>query len=74
LEEVELWRRQISEIKTELAHVMKDHVAALRRLGQMPGIDLCAAQELLAQIGPRAAAFATADQFASWVGVRNRRS
>ena len=69
LEEVELLRRQIEEINTELARVMKDHVAVLRRLGKMPGIDLFAAQELLAKIGPRAAAFATADQFASWVGL-----
>jgi len=69
LETVELLRRQISEINTELARLMKDHVAVLRRLGKMPGIDLFAAQELLAEIGPRAAAFATAGQLASWVGV-----
>lgn len=69
LEEVELLRRQIEEINTELARAMKDHVAVLRRLGKMPGIDLFAAQELLAEIGPRAAVFASADQFASWVGV-----
>jgi transposase len=69
LEEVELLRRQICEINTELARVTKDHVAVLKRLGKMPGIDLFAAQELLAEIGPQAAAFATAGQFASWVGL-----
>ena len=32
-------------------------------------MDLYAAQELVAEIGPKAAAFASAEQFASWVGV-----
>jgi len=31
----------------------------------MPGIDQCAAQALLAEIGPKAAAFATPEQLAS---------
>lgn len=69
LEQIELLRRQISEIHEELARAMKDHVPVLHRLSQMPGVDLHAAQELLAEVGPGAAAFATAGQFASWVGV-----
>lgn len=35
----------------------------------MPGIDLAAAQELIAEIGPRAEAFASAEEFASWAGI-----
>jgi transposase len=69
LEQVELLRRQISELNEALAVAMKEHVAVLQRLSKMPGVDVYAAQELLAEIGPRAAAFATADQFASWVGI-----
>jgi len=38
-------------------------------LTKIPGGDVYAAQELLAEIGPKAAAFASAEQFASWVGV-----
>jgi transposase len=69
LEQVELLRRQIGEINEQLARVMQAHVAALRRLTRIPGVDLAAAQELLAEIGPGATAFETARQFASWVGV-----
>ena len=46
-----------------------EHLPALHRLTKIPGVDLYAAQELLSEIGPRAAAFASAEQFASWVGV-----
>jgi transposase len=63
-----LWE-QVDEMKQALAEAMKEHVAALHRLTQIPGVDWYAAQELLAQIGPGAAAFASAEQFASWVGV-----
>lgn len=63
-----LWE-QVAEINQALAEAMKDHLAALHRLSQIPGVDLYAAQELLSEIGPGAAAFASAEQFASWVGV-----
>ena len=63
-----LWA-QVEEINQALAGAMQEHVAALHRLTQIPGVDLYAAQELLSEIGPGAVAFASAEQFASWVGV-----
>jgi transposase len=69
LEQVRLLRRQVEEINQSLAEAMKQHLPALHRLSKIPGVDLHAAQELLSEIGPRAAAFASAHQFASWVGV-----
>ena len=69
LDQVRLLGRQVEEINQALAEAMKEHLPALHRLTQMPGVDLYAAQELLSEIGPRAAAFASAEQFASWVGV-----
>ena len=69
LEQVELLRRQIEEVNEALAESMKAHTATLVRMTKIPGVDLAAAQELLAEIGPGAAAFPTADHFASWVGV-----
>jgi len=69
LEQVRMFRRQVEEINQALAQAMQEHLAALHRLTQIPGVDLYAAQELLAEIGPKAATFASADQFASWVGV-----
>ena len=69
MEQVELLRRQISELNDQLTLAMKDHLGVLQRLSQIPGVDVYAAQELLAEIGPGATAFAEANQFASWVGV-----
>lgn len=69
LEQVRLLRRQVEEINQVLAEAVKQHIAALHRLTKIPGVDLYAAQELLSEIGPKAAAFASAEQFASWVGV-----
>jgi transposase len=43
---------------------MKEHVAALHRLTKIPGVDLYAAQGLVSEIGPKAAAFGNAEQFA----------
>ena len=69
MEQVELLRKQVEEINQALAVAMKDHVPALTRLCKIPGVDLYSAQELLAEIGPKASAFPNADQFAGWVGI-----
>ena len=64
-----LLRQQVDQINEALAQAMKDHVKVWHPLSQIPAVDVYAAQELLAEIGPRAAAFPSAEQFASWVGV-----
>jgi len=69
LEPVELLQKHIEEIQRELSLAMQTHTATLVRLTKIPGVDVAAAQELWAEIGPRAAAFPTAERFASWVGV-----
>jgi transposase len=69
MDQVRLFRRQVEEINQALAEAMQQHLVALHRLTKIPGVDLYAAQELLSEIGPKAAAFASAEHFASWVGV-----
>ena len=69
LEQVRLLQQQIAEIGAALAVAMREHTAVLSRLARVPGVQVAAAQELLAEVGPGAAAFASAAQFASWVGV-----
>jgi len=69
MEQVRLFRKQVEEINQALTAAMHEHLATLHRLTKIPGVDLYAAQELLAEIGPTAAAFASAERFASWVGV-----
>jgi transposase len=69
MEQAELLRQQIEELNAVLAETMQVHAATLIRLTKVPGVDLYAAQELLAEIGPAAVTFASPEQFASWVGV-----
>jgi len=69
LEQAQLIRQQVEELNQALAEALKEHVAVLCRLTKVPGINLYAAQELVAEIGPGAVAFPSAEQFASWVGV-----
>jgi len=69
MRQVQLYREQIEQLNETLATAMRDFVPILVRLMKVPGIDLYAAEELLAEIGPQAAAFPTAEQFASWVGL-----
>ena len=69
MQQAELLRQQIEELNAVLAATMQVHAATLIRLTKIPGVDLYAAQELLSEIGPAAATFASPEQFASWVGV-----
>lgn len=69
LEQVKLLREQIQELDKELAAAMQFHVPTLVRLMKVPGIDRVAAEQLLAEVGPTAAAFPSPQQFASWIGV-----
>jgi len=69
MQQVELLRKQVEELNQALSVAMQSHLPALLRLSKMPGVDLYAAQELLAEIGPKAAAFPTAGDFAGWVGI-----
>jgi transposase len=69
MEQVKLLKQHVEELNQALAEAMKEHAATLHRLSKIPGVDLYAAQDLLAEIGPQAAAFPSGEQFASWVGV-----
>jgi transposase len=69
LERIELIDRQIEELNLAAATRMQAYQDTVTRLIEIPGIGAEAAQEILAEIGPQAAAFPSAPQLASWVGV-----
>lgn len=69
LDRIELIDRQIEELNQTAASHLHQHAEAVTRLVEMPGIGVEAAQEILAEIGPQAAAFPSAQQLASWIGV-----
>jgi transposase len=69
LDRIELIDRQIEELNKLAAARMQQYQDAVTRLIEIPGIGAEAAQEILAEIGPEAAAFPSAPQLASWIGV-----
>lgn len=69
LDRIEQIDRQIDELNKIAASQMQNYQDALARLIEIPGIGAAAAQEILAEIGPQAAAFPSAQQLASWIGV-----
>jgi transposase len=69
LDRLDLIEAQRARLEMEIAHCLRAHQDAVLRLAELPGVGVDAAQQIIAEVGPQAAAFASAAQLASWVGV-----
>ena len=69
LKEVGLLEEEIQQLDQELAGLLRRHEDAVKRLAQVPGLGVDSAQQILAEVGAEAKAFASAKKLASWVGV-----
>jgi transposase len=69
LDHLRLVESQIEELSELAARAMHEHAQAITRLANIPGIRVLSAQHIVAEAGPRAAAFASSVQFSSWIGV-----
>ena len=69
LAELEVIDTHIRQLDEELAQLLRDHQAAVQRLAAVPGLGVDSAQQIIAEVGPTAATFATAKRLASWVGA-----
>ncbi len=69
LKQIELLDEQIAVLEREISSALQPHQAVVERLADIPGLGLDSAQQIIAEIGPEAAAFPSAGQAASWVGV-----
>lgn len=69
LEELRLIDEQISRLDRELAGLLKAHQDTVERLAEVPGLGVDSAQQIIAEVGPTAAAFPSAKCLSSWVGV-----
>jgi transposase len=69
LDELEVIEAQIRQLDEELAQLLRAHQAAVERVAAVPGLGVDSAQQMIAEVGPAAATFATAKRLASWVGV-----
>jgi transposase len=69
LDELEVIETHLRQLDAELAGLLRDHQDAVERLAAVPGLGVDSAQQIIAEIGPTAAPFATAKRLASWVGA-----
>jgi transposase len=69
LDRVDLIDRQLATLTRQIASSMKAHQDAVIRLSKVPGFGVDSAQQVIAEIGPAAATFASPGELASWVGV-----
>jgi transposase len=69
LDRIELLDRQIDQLSHLSAQQMQPYQEAIVRLIELPGVGAEAAHQIIAEIGPTAAAFPSGPQLASWIGV-----
>ena len=69
LDNIERLESDIESMEKELASQQAEHQATVERLSTIPGVGVRAAQQIIAEVGPKAEAFAAAGKLASWVGA-----
>jgi transposase len=69
LEELKLMEEQIDKLEQEMANLLSTQQDVVQRLAEVPGLGVDSAQQIIAEVGPEAAAFPSAKHLASWVGV-----
>jgi transposase len=69
LDRLDLLEEQMELVTKQISQAMDLHQQAIARLCQVPGLGSEAAHQILAELGPAAAAFPSAAQLSSWVGV-----
>src|SRR5436853_3589332 len=69
LTELQLIEQQMAELDEQIAALLHPHAEAVQRLAEMPGLGLDSAQQIIAEVGATAMAFASEKKLASWVGV-----
>ena len=69
LERLHLLDEQIGKLDQMIATALKRHQDAVIRVAEVPGFGVDSAQQLIAEMGMDAEAFASAGQFTSWAGL-----
>jgi len=69
LDRLDLVERQMTELAKVIMEAMQVHQQAITRLSLVPGLGIDSAHQMVAELGPEAAAFPSIPQCCSWVGV-----
>jgi transposase len=60
---------QIGQLDQEIASLLQRHQDAVKRLAVVPGLGVASAQQIIAEVGAKAATFPSAEKLSSWVGA-----
>jgi transposase len=69
LERLELIESQIRILDGSIGNALKNYQDSVLRLAEVPGFGVDSAQQVIAEVGPQAATFPSAQQLSSWVGA-----
>lgn len=69
LEQLQFLEQQIGLLDQEMASLLSQHQGAVERLAEVPGLGVDSAQQIIAEVGPTAATFPSAEKLSSWVGA-----
>jgi transposase len=69
LEELKLMEDQIEQLDREAFGLLQPHQDAVQRVAEVPGFGVDSAIQMIAEVGPDAAAFPSEKALSSWVGV-----
>jgi transposase len=69
LDDLQLIEQQISQLEQEIASLLREHEGAVQRLAEVPGLGVDSAQMIIAEVGAKAATFASAKNLVSWAGA-----
>ena len=64
-----LIEQQSRQLDQELASLLSPYQDAVKHLAEVPGLGVDSAQQIIAEVGARAATFPSAKQLASWMGA-----
>ena len=68
LEELALLEQQVGQLEQEMASLLRPHEDEVKRLAEVPGFGVDSAQQIIAEVGAKAASFPRKEQLSSWVG------
>ena len=69
LADLQLIEQQIGQLDQETASLLGEHQDAVQRLAEVPGLGVDSAQQIIPEVGAKAAMLACAKNLVSWVGA-----
>src|SRR6201982_4098969 len=69
LEGLQFVEQQIGQLDHEIASLLQQHQDAVERLVVVPGLGVDSAQQIIAEVGAKAATFPSAEKLSSWVAA-----